>query len=127
MNIKQIFTWLLAVIVLSLTACKSSPKDALVRKWKATDASGSIITPEMKAQITGEGNTIEFMKDGNYVAWSNGKENDKGTYTLTEDGKTLITKKASGGASQTVLLKELTKDKMIADMGAISITFEPSK
>lgn len=124
---KQFFLTVMSVIVLGFTACKTSPKDALARKWKATDAAGPMITPDMKKMLIGEQSTIEFMKDGKYAAWSKGKENDKGTYSLSEDGKTLTTKSENTKREEAITVKELTNDKMVGEMQGITITFEPSK
>ena len=128
MKTKQIFTALIGVMILVLSACKTNPKDALARKWKITDMSSPMINAEMKAAVLSENNTIEFTKDGKYVAWSKGAENDKGSYTLSEDSKTLTTTGATGGQSQVITIKELTDDKMVGDMqGKMTVTFEPSK
>ena len=127
MKMKTLFASMLAIMLFALTACKTSPKDALARKWKATDASGPMITPEIKKQILGESSTIEFNKDGSFTAWTNGKEQDKGTYTLSEDAKTLTTKSATTGREEPITVKELTKDKMVGEMQNIVITFEPAK
>ncbi len=129
MKLKHFFTALVLLAVLAITSCKTSfKKEALVGKWKVTDVASKSpgLTPAWKAQYMEQGNTIEFTKDGNYTAWSKGKEDDKGTYTLLEDGKTIVTKPAKG-ADHTILMKELTKDKMIATLGVLDLTFEPSK
>ena len=68
MTFKQIFTAVSAIMILAITACKTDSKDALTRKWKATDVTGYKVSAEQKKMLVDEQRTTEFRKDGSFAA-----------------------------------------------------------
>lgn len=126
MRIKQIYIVLFSGVVLGFIACKTSSKDALVKKWKATNAEGIIVTSEIKKGITDEKKTLEFTKDSRCIAYNNGQKFDRGTYILSGDAKTIHISSGTGHI-QNIRVLELSNDKLIGEVQGITITFEPSK
>ncbi len=124
MKMKTLFAVFVTAILFALMSCKTSPKDILAKKWKPTDVSGPMISADMKSKILAGDNSMEFMKDGKYSNITDGKADDKGTYTLSEDGKTITLNSEKAGA-QAISVKELTKDRMVGEMMGTSITFVP--
>lgn len=126
MKMRALFAAFVTVMLFALMSCKSGPKDLITKKWKATDVTAPGITPERKADFLAEDLALEFMKDGKYKAFSKGKEDDNGTYTLSEDAKTLTINSSKSG-SVPIPVSELTKDKMVANLMGADVTFTPEK
>ncbi len=106
---KTFFLFLLAAAV--FVGCKSNPKDLLVNKWKVTDMSmpGQAMTEDVKSAMS-QG-TMEFTKDGKMTITGMGTGNDQsGTYTLSEDGKTLSV--VTNGKTDVNSVAELSKTKL---------------
>lgn len=122
MKMRALFAFVMTVMLFALMSCKTSPKDMIVNKWKPTDITGPLITPEAKTKALAGDNSLEFKKDGKYINTTNGKADESGTYSLSDDGKTL-TINPPGGSTQTVSIKELTKDKMVAVIMGQDFTF----
>ena len=84
---------IIALLLLSsflFIGCKEKPKDLIVKKWRVTDISvpGQVLPDSIKNNI--KQGTMEFTKDGKLNLTGMGMGGDKsGTYTLSEDGKTL--------------------------------------
>ncbi len=113
-------TQLSAVVLLAGTivfaGCKeNSAKDLIVKKWKFSEISGpdAAQIPDSIKKIMFETSTMEFKKDGTYEQTGGMSNNvQKGTYSLSEDGKTLISKE-EGSNADTVIIVELSKTKMV--------------
>lgn len=106
---KIIFLVLLSASI--FISCKSSkPKDLIVNKWRIIDVSvpGMTMPDSIKNQLM-QG-TMEFTKDGKLLL--SGMGNDQsGTYTISDDGKTLTV--VSNGRTETNKIDELTKSKLV--------------
>jgi flagellar basal body rod protein FlgG len=105
------------IVLLLLTSfvfigCKDKPKDLLVKKWRVTDISipGQVLPDSIKNNI--KQGTMEFTKDGKLSLTGMGMGGDKsGTYTLSEDGKTLTV--VTNGQSEVNDVTELSKSKLV--------------
>lgn len=126
MKMKTLFAVFVTVILFALMSCKTSPKDAISRKWRASSLDGAGIPAAAKDQFAKTDNTIEFMKDGKYTSQMEGKK-EEGTYLLSEDGKTLSTTSPGGGGMQNMAVQELTKEKMILSRENMTVTFVNAK
>lgn len=111
---KTIFLFLLFAAA-AFVGCKSKPKDLLVNKWKITDMTmpGQVMPDSIKNSIS-QG-TLEFTNDGKMSLTGMATGGDQsGTYTLSDDGKTLTV--ISNGKSEMNDVTELSKSKlMISD------------
>lgn len=112
---------LLVVTILTafvcITGCKSKEaKELIVNKWKFTDISGpdaAKIPDSMKTKMMATA-TMEFKKDGTYEQAGGMRENiQKGTYSLSNDGKTLYSTENGTTYTDTVTVLELSKDKFV--------------
>lgn len=124
MKMRALFAAFVTIMLFALMSCKTTPKDMLTKKWKATDVTAPGITPELKTQFLSNELSLEFMKDGKYKGYSKGVEDDNGTYTLSEDAKTLTLNTSKGG-SVPIPVSELTKERMKANLMGAEVTFTP--
>ncbi len=113
MKLKNIFTGILLMSAMAFVSCKGKPKDMIVNKWKATDITGGDMAsmPDSIKKNLISAISIEFTKDGKYTAVSGG-ENENGTYTISEDGKSISMTGKSGTAEESTI-EEITKSKLV--------------
>lgn len=106
------------LLVTILVSCKSDPnKEKLVRTWKLTNMSGEgavKIPDSIKQEMYGT-RFMEFTEDGVMIASGGKSRMQKGDYTLSADGKTLVTT-VNGRASDTMFITELTKEKLVLSL-----------
>lgn len=115
----------------SSTETAKMPKDMLAQKWgydgdailakmveQATEEEKKAMTDEMKSKMkeSFSKGSMEFKADGTYINTDDKGKEEKGTWTLSEDGKTLTTKKEGSDKEQVIAVKELTADKMVGEM-----------
>lgn len=109
-----------------LASCKSKgPKDFIVNKWKITDVSGgeaAQMSDSLKKVFISSA-VMDFQKDGKYSRTAMG-ETENGTYSLSEDGKSLTTTPESGKNVETVKVEELSKNKLVLSMEGTKMTCE---
>lgn len=107
---KIIFLSLIAASVIFISCKSSKPKDLIINKWKITaiDVPDMPLPDSIKA-IALKG-TMEFTKDGKMKLTGMGND-QSGTYTLSDDGKTLFV--VVNGKTESNEIVELTKSKMI--------------
>ncbi len=94
-----------------LISCKSNkPKDLIVNKWRITD----IDVPNMPVPDSIKNSllrgTMEFTKNGKLILTGIGN-NQSGTYTLSDDGKTLFV--VTNGKTESNDIVELSASKMV--------------
>ena len=117
MKPSNLFIATILLASLFITGCKTeSAKDLLVKKWKFTEITGpdaAQIPDSVKTKMFATA-IMEFKKDGSYEQSGGMKEGvEKGTYTLSDDGKTIISKSGGSGMGDTVMILELSKTKMV--------------
>jgi len=125
----KLLTGFLVLTSAAIISCngKSSPKDLIVNKWKITDISGKGVEgmPDSAKTKIYESATMEFMKDGKFVTSDMGNGVKKGTYSIINDGKTLVSTDEGAASSDSLQLVEITKDKMVVNdtKSEVKITF----
>ncbi len=119
---------ILLVIILFMVSCKADNKSLIAKKWKfdvesmkkAMDEEMSKKSEEeqkqgkaMQEMIVGMLGmvTMEFKADGSMESGAMGQVT-KGTWTLSDDGKTLTTKE-EGKDEQKMNIKEINADKLV--------------
>lgn len=108
---KKIIFLLFISASIGFTSCKSNkPKDLIVNKWKITDMDvpNMPLPDSIKASIMK--GTMEFTKDGKMSITGMGQD-QAGTYTLSDDGKTLFV--VNNGTTQSNDIQELTSSKLV--------------
>lgn len=108
---KKFIFLLIISFSIGLISCKSNkPKDLIVNKWKITniEVPNMPIPDSVKAQAMK--GTMEFTKDGKMILTGMGND-QSGTYTLSDDGKTLFV--VTNGKSESNEILELTSSKMV--------------
>jgi hypothetical protein len=124
MKLKALFS--AAIVALLIASCGKKPQDLLSAKtWKATslDVKGSTPLSDSLKNAIMSTSSFQFMKDGSYVV-NMGRE-DKGTYTLDKEGKTMTTKSTNGGSDGSYTIVELTADKLVMEDNTAKITCSP--
>lgn len=108
---KKIILLFLVSASIGLISCKSDkPKDLIVNKWKITnvDIPNMPLPDSVKANLSKA--TMEFTKDGKMSITGMGTD-QSGTYTLSDDGKTLFV--ITNGETQSNEIKELSSSKLV--------------
>ncbi len=108
-------------VILSLAAllfmgCKGgSPKDDIVKKWKLTEVSGGdaakMSDAEKKEMV--DKLSLEFTKDGKCTMAGEGDTPRTGTYTISDDGKTLMMKQDGHETADQMNVSELSSGKLV--------------
>ena len=108
---KRIIFLLMITASIGVISCKSNkPKDLIVNKWRITniDVPNMPLPDSIKASVMK--GTMEFTKDGKMIL--SGMGNDQsGTYTLSDDGKTLFV--ITNGKTESNDILEITSSKMV--------------
>lgn len=108
---KRIILLLFITASIGFISCQSSkPKDLIVNKWKITniDIPNMPLPDSVKASVMK--GTMEFTKDGKLTITGMGTD-QSGTYTLSDDGKTLFV--ITNGETQSNEIKELSSSKLV--------------
>ena len=130
MKLLKLSTALLALTMMLFTSCKSkSPKDLIVNKWKVTDVSGEGAKNMSDAEKKDMVNKVvmDLAKDGKCSMSGMGDTPKTGTYTLSDDGKTLNLTRDGDSKPTPQQINELTADKLVITDGdsKMKITFSP--
>ena len=108
---KKIIFLLFISASIGLISCKSNkPKDLIVNKWKITNIEVPNMPIPDSVKATAMKGTMEFTKDGKISITGMGND-QSGTYTLSDDGKTLFV--VTNGKTESNDILELTSSKMI--------------
>lgn len=108
---KKIILLLFISASIWFTGCKSNkPKDLIINKWKITNIEVPNMPIPDSVKATAMKGTMEFTKDGkiNITGMSN---DQSGTYTLSDDGKTLFV--VTNGKTESNDIIELSSSKMV--------------
>lgn len=123
---KKTLYFVMAACIVLLAACAGSPKDNMVGTWKIADITvdGELSEEEtkmmdaMKEMMVGK-MEMTFDAEGNFTSkqpnpFKEGEVKEtKGTWTISEDGKTLKTKEEGSDKEEEIKLSELTGSKMV--------------
>lgn len=108
---KKIFFLLFISASIGLISCKSTkPKDLIVNKWKITNIEVPNMPIPDSVKAAAMKGTMEFTKDGKINITGMGND-QSGTYTLSDDGKTLFV--VTKGKTESNDILELTSSKMV--------------
>ncbi len=106
----------LVLVALSFTACKSkSAKELIVNKWKLTELTGEAakeMSETAKKEMTDK-LIMELTKDGKVTMSGMGDTPKTGTYTLSEDGKTLFLLRDGDTTAEPQIINELKEGKLV--------------
>ncbi|HUS01295.1 MAG TPA: hypothetical protein VMY77_06190 [Chitinophagaceae bacterium] len=108
---KKILFRLLLPVCFAFNSCNTNkPKDLVVNKWKIINIDMPDLPLPDSIKASAMRGTIELTKDGKWLVTGMGRD-QKGSYTLSEDGKTIFI--ITNGRTETNQILELTKSKMI--------------
>jgi Lipocalin-like domain len=110
----------LLLTALFFTACKSkTAKELIVNKWKLTEVTGEgakKMSDTEKNEMVGKF-VMELTKDGKVTMSGMGETPKTGTYTLSEDGKTLLLTRDGDEKTEPQDINELKADKLVITSG----------
>ncbi len=116
MKLFRLSSAVLIMAALLFTGCKGkSAKDLIVNKWKLTDVSGEGakgMSDAEKKEMTDK-LVMEFTKDGKCSMSGQGDTPKTGTYTMSDDGKTLSLTQEGDTKSEAQDVNELTSSKLV--------------
>lgn len=116
MKLFRLSTIALLLAALFFTGCKSkSAKELIVNKWKLTEVSGEGVkemSDTEKKEMTDKF-VMELTKDGKVTMSGMGETPKTGTYTLSEDGKTLLLTREGDEKADPQDINELKADKLV--------------
>jgi hypothetical protein len=116
MKLFKLSTVLLFTAAIVFVSCKGkSAKDQIVKKWQVTDISGKRFAdmPEAEKKEKISGASMEFKKDGSFVMIGMGSSNQEGTYSVSDDGKTLYSTDKGSTSTDTLQIVEIGADKLV--------------
>jgi hypothetical protein len=106
----------LILAALIFTGCKGkSAKELIVNKWKLTELSGENakeMSDAEKKEMTDK-LVMEFTKDGKVTMSGTGDTPKTGTYSLSEDGKTLFLIRDGDTKADPQVINELKAGKLV--------------
>ncbi len=104
------------LVALIFTGCKGkSAKELIVNKWKLTELSGENakeMTDAEKKEMTNKF-LMELTKDGKVMMSGMWDTPKTGTYSLSEDGKTLFLIRDGDTKADPQVINELKGDKLV--------------
>lgn len=116
MKVYRLSSIALLLAVLFFSACKEkNAKELIVNKWKLTEVSGEGIkdmSDTEKNEMIGKF-VMELTKDGKVTMSGFGETPKTGTYTLSEDGKTLLLTREGDEKADPQDINELKADKLV--------------
>jgi hypothetical protein len=116
MKLFKLSSMALLLAALFFTGCKSkSAKEMVVNKWKLTEVSGEgakDISDAEKKEMIGKF-TMDLTKDGKVSMSGMGETPKTGTYSVSDDGKTLVLTHEGEDKGDPQEINELTPDKLV--------------
>lgn len=128
MKLFKLSSLVLLLAALIFTGCKSkAAKDQIVSKWKLTAVSGDGAKemPEAEKKDMINKLAVEFSKDGKCTMSGEGDTPKTGTYTLSDDGKTLVMTQEGSSKGEQMDISELSDSKLVmtATKDKMTLTF----
>jgi hypothetical protein len=129
MKSTKLMVALVAMVAIFMISCKGkSAKELIVKKWKISNISGKgaeTLTDSVK-KILYSTATMEFTKEGKYITTDPQSGTNTGSYTLSTDGKTLISNNEGSTVKDSLDIVELSATKFIVSNKKedVKITFE---
>ena len=117
MKFTKLFASVLLLALVAMVSCKSkSAKELIVNKWKVTNIDGAPadMTDSMKNVVYASA-TMEFTKDGKFISSGMGPSKS-GTYSLSDDGKTLSTTDEGSTIADVLTVEEISDNKMVVNV-----------
>ena len=120
--------FVIAIIALSACNSDSKKKNELIKQWKMVNMGGKgaeRFTDSAKREMYGT-RFMEFREEGDMIASGGDRPMQRGDYTVSEDGKSIITTR-NGRASDTFVINKLTKDTLIVSLtrAQLELTWVP--
>ncbi|MEI7965284.1 MAG: lipocalin family protein [Chitinophagaceae bacterium] len=116
MKSTKLMVALVVLVTIFMIGCKGkSAKELIVKKWKISDISGKgakDLTDSIK-KILYTTATMEFTKEGKYITTDPQSGTNTGSYTLSADGKTLISNNEGSTVKDSLDIVELSATKFI--------------
>ncbi|MCX6313920.1 MAG: lipocalin family protein [Sphingobacteriales bacterium] len=116
MKSTKLMVALVVLVTIFMIGCKGkSAKELIVKKWKISDISGNgakDLTDSIK-KILYTTATMEFTKEGKYITTDPQSGTNTGSYTLSADGKTLISNNEGSTVKDSLDIVELSATKFI--------------
>jgi hypothetical protein len=115
MRLSKLLSVVFLLTSIVLISCTSkAPKDLIVNKWKLTEVSGEgakNMSDAEKKDMVGK-LVMDIQKDGKCSVSGIGETPKKGTYTISDDGKTLNLTGENETKSTPQQINQLTSDKL---------------
>ncbi|MFN8243340.1 MAG: hypothetical protein U0X40_04725 [Ferruginibacter sp.] len=103
-------------LAILFTACKGkSPKELVVNKWKLTEVTGEgakDMSDQEKKGMT-DSLVLELTKDGKINLYGLGSDPAMGTYTVSEDGKSMDFKRTGEDKAEPQQINEVSASKLV--------------
>lgn len=116
MKSTKLMVALVVLVTIFMIGCKGkSAKELIVKKWKISDISGNgakDLTDSIK-KILYTTAAMEFTKEGKYITTDPQSGTNTGSYTLSADGKTLISNNEGSTVKDSLDIVELSATKFI--------------
>ena len=116
MKLTKLFTALLLVTAIVMVSCKGkSAKELIVNTWKISNVSGGEAAqmPDSIKNVIYSSATMEFTKDGKFMMTMPGEKGKGGSYSVSDDGKTLNMTDEGSTKPDPADLIEISKDKCV--------------
>jgi hypothetical protein len=130
MKLFRLSSVVLLLAALFFSGCKGkAAKDQIVNKWKLTAVSGDgaakMSDAEKKDMI--DKLVVEFTKDGKCSMSGEGDTPKTGTYTLSDDGKTLMMTQDGSEKADQMDVSEISGSKLVFSdtKENMTMTFQP--
>jgi len=107
---KNIFLLFIATSICFISCKSNKPKDLIVKKWRITNIEVPNMPLPDSIKTSVKKGTMEFTKDGKMLLTGMGND-QSGTYTISDDGKTLFV--VTNGKTESNDIVEITSSKMV--------------
>ncbi|MEI7471809.1 MAG: hypothetical protein WCJ85_06085 [Chitinophagaceae bacterium] len=128
-NLNRVVILVLTISSL-LISCKSkAPKNWIVNKWKLTDLQGRSVSEmgDSLKNIYLKSFVIEFNKEGKFTSNDHFAGTVTGKYSLSDDGKSLMTTNEGSEQTDTVKIESLTDKELVISKDAVKMICQPFK